>query len=70
MYILPIKFIAKDGTDLPPKQQTFLKESQYFGVGETGDFEFKPVKPGTYSLQFIIVEGLFFWTQKWIVKDK
>jgi FtsP/CotA-like multicopper oxidase with cupredoxin domain len=67
---IPIKFIAKDGTDLPPKQQTLLKESQYFGVGETGDFEFKPLKAGTYSLQFIIVEGLFFWTQKWIVTDK
>ena len=64
-----IKFIAKDGTDLPTQQQTLLKESQFFGVGETGDFEFKPLKTGTYTLQFIIEDGLYFWTQKWIVTD-
>ena len=29
-----IKFIAKDGIDLPPIQQTSLNESQFFGVGE------------------------------------
>ena len=64
-----IRFIAKDGTDLPAQQRTFLKESQFFGVGETADFEFKPLKPGNYTLQFIIVDGLFFWTQKWIVTE-
>lgn len=66
---VPIKFIAKDGTDLPPLQQTYLKESAYFGVGETADFEFKPLKPGIYNLQVIIVDGLYFWSQKWIVTD-
>ena len=64
-----IKFIAKDGTDLPPLQQIFLKESQNFGVGETGDFEFKPLKAGTYILQFNYGYGYFFWTQKWVVTD-
>ncbi len=64
-----IKFIAKDGTDLPPLQQIFLKESQNFGVGETGDFEFKPLKAGTYILQFNYDYGYFFWTQKWVVTD-
>lgn len=67
---IPIKFIAKDGTDLPALQQTTLKESQFFGVGETGDFEFKPSIAGVYNLLFVIVEGQFFWSQKWIVTDK
>lgn len=66
---VPIKFIAKDGTDLPLLQQTFQKESAFFGVGETADFEFKPLKAGNYNLQVIIVDGLFFWNQKWIVTD-
>ncbi len=66
---VPIKFIAKDGTDLPPIQQTYMKESPFFGVGETADFEFKPLKAGTYDLQVVIVEGLFYWTQKWMVRD-
>jgi len=64
-----IKFIAKDGNDLPPKQQKFLKESQNFGVGETADFEFKPLKAGIYNLQFIYGSGFFTWTQKWLVTD-
>jgi FtsP/CotA-like multicopper oxidase with cupredoxin domain len=65
----PIKFVAKDGTDLPAIQQLFLKESPFYGVGETADFEFKPLKAGTYDLQVIIVEGVYFWNQKWIVRD-
>ncbi len=65
----PIKFVAKDGTDLPAIQQLFLKESPFYGVGETADFEFKPLKAGVYDLQVIIVEGVYFWNQKWIVRD-
>ena len=45
-----IKFIAKDETNLPALQQTFLKESQNFGIGETGNFEFRPLKAGIYYL--------------------
>jgi manganese oxidase len=63
-----IKFIAKDGTDLPAQQQTMIKESQLFGVGETGDFEFKPLKPGIYLLKFMYSEE-FCWTQKWVVTE-
>jgi len=66
---VPIKFIAKDGTDLPRLQQTFLKESVFFGAGETADFEFTPLKAGTYNLKVILVEGQYFWSQKWIVTD-
>ncbi|HLO81450.1 MAG TPA: multicopper oxidase domain-containing protein [Chitinophagaceae bacterium] len=65
----PMKSIAKDGTDFPLIQQTYLKESAFFGVGETADFVFKPLKAGVYNLKVIIVEGQFFWTQKWVVKD-
>ena len=64
-----IKFIAKDGTDLPPLQQILLKESQFFGVGETADFEFKPLKPGIYTLRISYGSVEFSWNQKWIVTD-
>jgi FtsP/CotA-like multicopper oxidase with cupredoxin domain len=64
-----IKSIAKDGTDFPLIQQAYLKESAFFGVGETADFEFKPLKPGVYTLKVIIVEGELFWTQKWVVGE-
>jgi FtsP/CotA-like multicopper oxidase with cupredoxin domain len=63
-----IKFIAKDGTDLPALQQKMIKESQLLGVGETADFEFKPLKPGIYILKFMYDEQ-FCWTQKWVVTD-
>jgi hypothetical protein len=64
-----IKFIAKDGTDLPARQQAMIKESQFFGVGETADFEFKPSEAGVYTLKFIY-GGDFYWTQKWVVTDR
>jgi hypothetical protein len=41
----------------------------FFGVGETADFEFKPLKAGIYYLQVVLIEGQYFWTQKWVVKD-
>lgn len=64
-----IKSIAKDGTDMPALQQTFKKESAFFGVGETADFEFSPGKAGTYEVQVVLSEGGYLWTQKWVVKD-
>ncbi len=66
---VPIKFIAKDGTDFPIIQQVFVNESAFFGVGETADFEFKPLKAGIYYLQVVLIEGVYSWTQKWIVTD-
>jgi FtsP/CotA-like multicopper oxidase with cupredoxin domain len=63
-----IKSIAKDGTDFPPAQQMMLKESAFFGNGETADFEFKPLKPGIYELK-VIRGNRKFWAQKWIVTD-
>jgi len=63
-----IRFIAKDGVDLPARQQTMIKESQLLGVGETADFEFKPLKPGTYTLKFMYDEQ-FCLNQKWVVTD-
>ncbi|MGL6268563.1 MAG: hypothetical protein ACRC2O_11595, partial [Chitinophagaceae bacterium] len=64
-----IKSIAKDGTDFPLVQQAFLKESASFGVGETADFEFKPLKAGIYELKVVLDYGYYSWTQKWIVID-
>jgi FtsP/CotA-like multicopper oxidase with cupredoxin domain len=66
---VPIKSVAKDGTDFPLIQQTLLNESASFGVGETADFEFKPLKAGVYELQVILENGLYSWAQKWIVTD-
>jgi len=37
-------------------------------VGETADFEFKPLKPGTYTLKFMYDEQ-FCLNQKWVVTD-
>ncbi len=65
---VPIKFIAKDGNELPARQQTMIKESQLLGVGETADFEFHPLQPGTYTLKFMYDEQ-FFLTQKWVVTE-
>jgi FtsP/CotA-like multicopper oxidase with cupredoxin domain len=64
-----IKFIAKDGIDLPAIQQILIKESPFFGVGETADFLFKPKKAGVYNLH-VSIEGEECWNQIWIVKDK
>jgi FtsP/CotA-like multicopper oxidase with cupredoxin domain len=65
---VPLKFIAKDGNDLPARQQKLVNESQLFGVGETADFEFKPLKPGVYTLKFMYSEQ-FCWNQKWVVTE-
>jgi manganese oxidase len=64
-----IKSIAKDGTDFPLAQQNFLNESASYGVGETADFEFKPLSPGIYELKVTLDYGYYSWTQKWIVND-
>ena len=66
---VPIKSVAKDGTDFPFIQQTMLNESASYGVGETADFEFKPIKAGIYELQVILDNGIYSWAQKWVVTD-
>lgn len=66
---IPIKSVAKDGTDFPFLQQKLLNESASFGVGETADFEFKPLNAGIYNLEVILGNSLYTWSQKWIVKD-
>lgn len=67
--VIPLKFIAKDGADLPAHQQVFVNESQRFGVGETGDYIFSPTALGTYTL-LLIAFGNLRWEQKWIVAAK
>jgi FtsP/CotA-like multicopper oxidase with cupredoxin domain len=66
---VPIKYIAKDGADLPEHQQINIEVSPRYGVGETADFAFTPIKPGMYELQI----GSFNnpkrrWKQAWEVK--
>ena len=65
-----IKFVAKDGNDKPVIQQVNLEESQSFGVGETADFLFKPIKPGVYTLQVKTNVVAEFWQQTWVVKNR
>ena len=66
---IDIKYIAKDGIDLPVIQQTSLTESQLYGVGETADFNFTPLQAGIYNLHVAITTGEY-WNQQWIVKDR
>jgi FtsP/CotA-like multicopper oxidase with cupredoxin domain len=67
---IPLKFIAKDGADLPPNQQVYLDESQRFGVGETADFEFTPLVAGTYELNVGYRNPKMRWSQTWEVAAK
>lgn len=68
---VPIKFIAKDGADLPEHQQVDLKVSQRFGVGETADFAFTPTEPGQYELQIGAQNNpKRRWQQKWKVEPR
>ncbi len=66
---VPIKFIAKDGADLPEHQQILVDESARYGVGETADFTFTPKEPGTYEL--IVGYRGNPWEQTWeVTADK
>jgi hypothetical protein len=62
---LPLKFIAKDGADLPPNQQVDVDVCARFGVGETADFTFTPTESGIYELH--LGYPLRKWVQKWVV---
>jgi manganese oxidase len=42
--------VAKDGADLPPAQATMRLAHVVMGPGETADFEFRPTKPGEWTL--------------------
>jgi FtsP/CotA-like multicopper oxidase with cupredoxin domain len=64
-----IRFIAKDGMDLPAMQQSDVKESPFFGVGETADFQFKPLKAGIYNLR-VSLGGNDYWNQQWVVTNR
>lgn len=65
---VPIKFIAKDGADLPEHQQIDIEVSARFGVGETADFAFTPTEPGLYELQVGAKNNpKNRWKQKWEV---
>jgi FtsP/CotA-like multicopper oxidase with cupredoxin domain len=66
--VVPVKYIAKDGADLPPVQQVMVESSFRYGVGETADFEFVPDEPGTYTLYFWNWNKKKNWVQKWVVK--
>jgi FtsP/CotA-like multicopper oxidase with cupredoxin domain len=49
--------IAKDGADLPSSKATPQDASQLISVGETYDYEFSPIAPGNYQLQFVSDNG-------------
>ena len=62
---IPIKFIAKDGADLPAAQQKEVERTTKLFVGETADFEFTPSEPGTYQIEFKYMGTT--WKQTWDV---
>lgn len=64
-----LRFIAKDGADLPDNQQVEVEVSDRFGVGETADFTFTPLETGTYELH-IGYPGVKKWVQKWEVTSR
>lgn len=67
---IPIKYIAKDGADLPIHQQIEYEVSLRYGVGETADFAFNATEPGLYELHIRHPNPKNRWIQKWEVKPK
>ena len=61
-----ITTIAKDGADLPIRQQEDIERSDRLYVGETADFNFKPVESGIYELK--IKYMMATWKQTWEVE--
>ncbi len=49
---IPIKTVAKDGADLPLRQQQDVERTSKVYVGETADFNFTPSEPGIYEVEF------------------
>lgn len=66
---VPLRFIAKDGADLPENQQMDVEVSARFGVGETADFTFTPLGAGNYELH-IGYPGIKKWVQTWEVASR
>ncbi|MEQ9105633.1 MAG: multicopper oxidase domain-containing protein [Rhodothermales bacterium] len=62
----PLLAIAKDGADFPPAQRTNVMETRIYREGETADFLFTPLEPGTYELQIGPVAELSV-RQRWLV---
>jgi FtsP/CotA-like multicopper oxidase with cupredoxin domain len=50
--VLQWRAVAKDGADLPAHQATVRPARVLMGPGETADFEYTPVAPGTLRLEF------------------
>ena len=63
--VVKLKLLAKDGADLPARQQVEVEKSPVYGVGETADFGFTPTEPGIYTLEISYPEA--GWTQTWHV---
>ena len=64
--VVPIRGLAKDGADFPEWQRQMMEKSPRVFVGETADFEFKPMEPGNYALHVDYMGAI--WTQTWIVE--
>lgn len=65
---VPLKYVAKDGADLPPHQQVNIETSPVYGVGETADFEFTPTEAGRYRLEINYPRA--GWSQTWEVRKQ
>ncbi len=63
--MISIKTIAKDGADLPVRQQQDVEKTAKLYVGETADFNFTPPEPGVYEIEFNYMMAT--WKQTWEV---
>jgi FtsP/CotA-like multicopper oxidase with cupredoxin domain len=65
---VPIKTVAKDGADLPLRQQELVERTARVYVGETADCSFTPLEPGVYvvTVKYMMAK----WTQIWEVSEK
>ena len=62
-----LKTVAKDGADLPIRQQRDVKRTDRVYVGETADFNFTPLEPGIYEVKVRYMMAR--WTQIWEVSN-
>jgi hypothetical protein len=65
---MTLRYIAKDGADLPVNQQVDVKITPRYGVGETADFNFTPSVAGLY--EFHIGYPQEKWIETWDVVSR
>ena len=63
------RLTAKDGQDLPARQQILTPGAARLGAGETMDVEFTPPHPGTFTLEVSALYNVPRWTRLSVIAD-